>query len=246
MSGPIIFDFDGVIADTEPLHLLAFQDALAPASITVTEDAYYDRYVGLADGLLLERILHDAGRPTTGEDYDRLLRDKRERYLRGIRTGHPLLPGARELIRQLHGRRPLAICSGAQRREIETILASNDLLDPFPIIVSAEDVSASKPDPEGYLLALERLRETNPTLTAADCLVIEDSDHGITAGRAAGMKVLAVRADASASPTAGATGEAGAAAVATVGADAIVPDLTVVDEALIHRVFDGENRIPPP
>ncbi|MFQ5430577.1 MAG: HAD family hydrolase [Phycisphaerae bacterium] len=196
MLQAIIFDFDGVIVETEPLHCRAFLEVLPAFELPLTRETYFDRLVGLADHEILRRLLAESRRSLSSQDTERLLRMKDAAYARLIAGGIEPIPGAASLIRRLADRWPLAVCSGSKRNEIERILEQAGLLPFFPIIVAAEDVRESKPDPAGYLLALRRLRERSPVLTAGGCAVIEDSAAGIAAARAAGMRVVALRQDA--------------------------------------------------
>jgi beta-phosphoglucomutase len=193
MLRAIIFDFDGVICDTEPLHYRAFARVLATHSVPLSEDVYFADYVGLNDRALLAAILDNAGHRLSDAEMDRLLLAKNEAYFSTIAGGVPRLPGVDEFVRRVAGRWPLAICSGARRVEIETILRGADLLRFFPVIVSVDEVPVSKPDPTGYLAAAQRLGEFVPDLRPGDCLVIEDSPHGIAAAKDAGMSILALQ-----------------------------------------------------
>ena len=219
----IIFDFDGVIADSEPLHLAAFQQALEPEGIILTTEAYYADYLGYDDYDAIVAALREAGRPPTEESVERLMAAKAEHFLALVREGVRILPGVPAFIRQAATRLPLAVASGALRREIELILAYAGLREAFETIVSAEDVSEGKPAPESFLLALERLRERVPTLAPGDCLVIEDSRAGIEAARRAGMRCLAVTNSYPAS-------ELGAA-------DVVVPSLEKVEWERVSALF---------
>jgi len=188
----IIFDFDGVIADDEPLHLAAFQRALASDGITITRDQYYARYLGFDDRSAIMEAFRDAGATPSAAQLRTVLAAKAEQFLALVRAGAPIFPGVPAFVRGAAARVPLAIASGALRHEIELILAQAGLADCFAAIVSAEDVREGKPSPEGFLLALERLRARRTDLTPERCLVIEDSQPGLEAARRAGMRCLAV------------------------------------------------------
>ncbi len=192
MIEAVIFDFDGVIADSEPLHFQAFRDALAATGRSLAEADYYEKYVGLSDATLLDAILGDERRTPTADEVERLLRDKRTRYMEAIRSRRCLMPGADRLIHDLHRRWPLAICSGALRKEVTCILNHEGLMKRFGVIVTSDDFTSSKPDPEGFFLTLDRLRQTMPSLAAASCVVLEDSRAGLAAARGAGMRTLGV------------------------------------------------------
>lgn len=192
-AGPraLIFDFDGVIADSEPLHLTAFQETLAVHGITLGREEYYARYLGFDDHDAIVEALGTAGRPAAPETVRTLMADKATRFLALARAAS-LLPGVDRLVREAAARVPLAIASGALRLEIELVLANAGLADAFSAVVSAEDVRAGKPSPEGFLAALGRLRARVPDLAPAECVVVEDSPPGVEAARRAGMRCVAV------------------------------------------------------
>lgn len=210
----IVFDFDGVIVDTEPLHLAAFRAVFEPEGIPITDEEYYESYLGYDDRDAVTAALSNAGRTPTEADVARLMARKAERFLEAVRGGVALFPGVASFVRAAAARGPLAIGSGALRAEIELILEAVGLRAAFETIVSADDVRHGKPDPETYLRALGGLRGRRPELAPADCLVVEDSAAGVLAARRAGMRCLAVT---NSSP-----------AEALAGADAIVHTLEAV------------------
>lgn len=190
----VIFDFNGVVVDDEPLHFELLQHLLLEEGIELDAVEYHKRYFGFDDRGVLTSALRDFGDPSKASDeaYVReLIERKAGRYLDAVRTRDLLFPGVAPLINALAARYPLAIVSGALRQEIELALDRGGIREHFPIIISTENVSQCKPDPEGYLKALDALRRNHP-LEAAECLVIEDSIAGIRAARAAGMRCLAV------------------------------------------------------
>lgn len=193
MIRAIIFDFDGVIADTEPLHYEAFARVLDGRVVMPTREVYFAQYLGLNDAAFVRTLHGEQEVALRDGDLEALLERKNAAYEAVIARGLRLLPGVAEFIDRVRPRLPLAICSGARRVEIESILRSANRLDAFLAIVSADDVPASKPDPAGFRMAAERLRPTAAGLAPGECLAIEDSAHGITAARAAGMKVVRVR-----------------------------------------------------
>lgn len=197
MLRAIIFDFDGVIADTEPLHFRAFQQVLEGIGLSLSETDYYANYLGFDDRGCFMTALAANGRPTPAETVRSLMERKAVAYLEAVRNHLVVLPGVPTFVRQASRQYPLAIASGALRPEIELILQTIGLRDCFQQIASAEDVARGKPDPEPFLLALELLNKPDGIPTTAsikpdECLVIEDSIPGIRSGKAAGMKVLAV------------------------------------------------------
>jgi beta-phosphoglucomutase len=190
----IIFDFDGVVADNEPVHCLMFQRVLGELGIFLSKEEYYAEYLGYDDKGCFAAVLQARGRAAPKELIDELVRRKAEIYMEHIRNHLVIFPGVRELVREAAPRCRLAIASGALRHESEFILEQAGIRKEFVHITSSEDVAQGKPNPEGFLHALAHLQRVRPDdrLTAADCLVIEDSLPGIRAGHAAGMKVLAV------------------------------------------------------
>lgn len=190
----IIFDFDGVIADTEPLHFAALRQVLAGIDISLTEQEYYTDYLGFDDRGCFLAAMQSHRRQPSPALLGELMGRKAQAYLSAVREHLAIFPGVRELVHDAAARYPLAIASGALRNEIELILEEAGLRKAFLHITSAEDVTRGKPAPEPFLHAMSALNRqpSQSALTPDDCLVIEDSLPGIRAARAAGMKVLAV------------------------------------------------------
>jgi HAD superfamily hydrolase (TIGR01509 family) len=191
MLKAIIFDCDGVIADSEPLHMATLQQVLAEEGITLTEEIYYREYLAFDDRNAFTRAFRDHGRPLTGAQLSELIARKAARLEPVMRTHLRIFPGIAEFIRNASATLPLAVASGALRHEIELILRHADVRDCFAAVVSAEDVERGKPDPEAFNKAFAALN-TRQSISLRECLVIEDSLHGVEAGRLAGMPVLAV------------------------------------------------------
>jgi HAD superfamily hydrolase (TIGR01509 family) len=190
----IIFDFDGVIVDSEPLHLAGFQEVLAREGIELDADTYTENYLGYNDEDAFWAICRDAGRALTPALLEKLIDDKAELVAGMFQKGLAEADGAVELIRSAAEEKiPLGICSGALRGEVRQGLEQLGIGPYFSAIVAAEDVAAGKPEPDGYLEALERLsKAAGGKLRASATLVIEDAPWGILAGKQAGMRVLAV------------------------------------------------------
>lgn len=190
----VIFDFDGVIADTEPLHFEGLRRTLADIGIALTEADYYANYLGFDDrGCILEALRVNQ-RPVTGPIVQDLMHKKAVAYLASIKNHLVIFPGVREFVEEAAATYPIAIASGALRPEIELILEQAGIRKAFRHITSAEDVTRGKPDPQPFLHALAGLnRQSSAAALSPDsCLVIEDSLPGIRAAKSAGMKVLAV------------------------------------------------------
>lgn len=188
----LIFDFDGVIADTEPLHFAGLRLTLSEIDIELTESEYYAEYLGYDDRGCFIAALTANRRPTDPDTISALMKRKAVAYLESVKHHRVIFPGIQEFVREAAGSYPLAIASGALRHEIEYILEEAGLRKEFLHITSAEDVTKGKPDPQPFLHALNGLQLRHPRLPASSCLVIEDSIPGIRSAKNAGMKVLAV------------------------------------------------------
>src|SRR5437762_5592666 len=171
----IIFDFDGVLANTEPLHLRAYQEVLAPEGLTLTEDEYYARYLGFDDVGVFTAMAAAAGRQWTSTDIRRLIVTKARRLEQLEENVSVLFPGAADAIRRAAAAVPIAIASGALGAEIRRVLDGSNLTRYFSAIVAAEDTPVSKPAPDPYRRALALLSTAmgDPELSPADCIAIE-------------------------------------------------------------------------
>lgn len=189
----ILFDFDGIVIDSEPVHFEGFRQVLETAGITLTREDYYAKYLGYDDHDGFLAVARDNGLVFDETKVAELTAAKTH-LVQQMLASVPPLPGAVELIRAgAEAGVPMAVCSGALRAEVEGPCRALGIAGHFAAIVAAEDVDAGKPDPQGYRLARERLAEaTGHRITAARCLAVEDSPAGIDAARAAGMRVLAV------------------------------------------------------
>jgi beta-phosphoglucomutase len=188
----LIFDFDGIIANTEPLHFAGLHQTLKEIGIDLTEAEYYADYLGYDDRGCILAALATNRRAADAATIARLMKRKAEAYLASVKHHQVVFAGVPEFVRDAARTYPLAIASGALRHEIEYILETAGLRSAFQHITSAEDVTRGKPDPQPFLLALKALQQRNAGLTPDSCLVIEDSLPGVRGARAAGMKVLAV------------------------------------------------------
>ena len=189
----IVFDFDGVIANSEPLHLTAFQQALAPEGIELSPADYYARYLGYDDVGLFETLGRDRGIAMSGDRVTSLVSRKAERMRELLRSGTVLFPGATEFIREAAAAVPIAIASGALRHEIEDVIDAAGVSDLFATIVAAGDTPESKPSPAPYRLALERLRDTTGRdIDPRRSVAIEDSKWGLESALGAGLRLVGV------------------------------------------------------
>ncbi len=193
MITAVIFDFDGVIANSEPLHFRAFRDVAVTHGLTLTEAAYYSRYLGFDDVGAFRAMAEDAGMPLTEAMISALVEQKAE-CLETLEQGASVLfPGARGAIERMARFGPIAIASGALRAEIVRVLEREQLRSWFPVLVSAEDTPASKPDPAPYRLAVEMLAaHSGRALWPSHCVAVEDSRWGLQSARDAGLRTIAI------------------------------------------------------
>ena len=188
----IVFDFDGVIANSEPLHFRGYRAVLAEEGITLSEADYYARYLGFDDVGAFEAIGRHQGVAWSGARIADLVARKAVRLEALERDVSVLFPGAADAIRRAAAAMPVAIASGARGEEIRRVLDREHLLGCFTAIVAAEDTPVSKPAPDPYLRALALLAPAAGELRAAECVAIEDSQWGLQSARAAGLHTVAV------------------------------------------------------
>ena len=190
----ILFDFDGVVVNSEPLHFFAFQETLKEEKIDLTEQEYYQELIGFDDKGAFKHVFQKHGRTLDPKTFLRVMTHKKEHMMRQIESRkYEALPGVEPFVRSLWRNYPLGICSGALSEEIEAMLLGVNLRDCFSVIVSAEDVTVGKPDPQGYLLTTKLLSEKfRKGLEPADCLVIEDAPSVVRSVRMVGFPTLAV------------------------------------------------------
>ena len=231
MIRAILFDFNGVIIDDELLQLKAYQEALKPLGVALSETDYYE-CLGMDDATFARAAFERGGRQPTGEEFDEVMRRKTELHREAIKDELPLFPGVVTFLKACARQWPLGIVSMATRDEIDYVLGRAGLAASFAAVVSAEDVRACKPDPACYLRGLELLNERRAAgqgpLAAAECLVVEDSPPGIRSGRAAGMRALGV------------TNTVAESALRAAGADVVTASLFDWTPDAVYHVF-GER-----
>ena len=191
----VLFDFDGILVDSEPMHHRAFTEVLDPLGMGFTWGEYVETYMGFDDRDAFREAFRAKGIDLDDANLAKLVAAKSEAFLRGLRDGVTAYPGAVSLVESLRAAcRPLALCSGALRSDIDPILARLGVARCFDVIVSADEVRRSKPDPESYTLAFARLSERYaPLLTVpGKSIAVEDTPAGIRSAKGAGLRVLAV------------------------------------------------------
>jgi beta-phosphoglucomutase len=224
----VIFDFDGVIADSEPAHFEMLRRVLKPHQIDLSWDSYCRKYLGYDDNECVQHILEDHAQPAASALIKEIVAEKQRHFADYIRENCLILPGVPELLADLKQNQILcSIHSGAIRTEIETILHQARLRDYFRQIVSTDEVTRSKPDPEGYTLCLNKVNRTlasDNQIQPCQCLAIEDSLWGIQSAKAAGMFCLAT--------------ETSYPAAQLPLADQVVKDLTGLHTADLQQILN--------
>lgn len=183
----VIFDFDGVIADSEAQHLRAFQQVFADRGWTLTELDYVEQYLGYSDQELIDLVARSRGEVLRPEERQQMIAAKGRAYAALMTTGGALCPGAAALVTRLTDVFPLAIASAAFSYEITQVLEGAGLRTCFRAIVGVDDVRNSKPSPDPYLEAARRLG-----IAPEACAAIEDSPWGLESARAAGLRTIGV------------------------------------------------------
>lgn len=194
MLKAVILDFDGVIADTEALHLEAFNEVLAQFNIEVSDDDYYEKYLGYSDVDFFNALNDDYKLEWDDSEIEDFVEQKGDVFEGYLESGASIIKGVPDFIEMLcKNNIPLAICSGATMRDIQGALTGTDLLSKFKVVVTADDVLQGKPDPQGYMMARKRLIEAvGYHIDAQECIAVEDSEWGLEAARAASMHTLGV------------------------------------------------------
>ncbi len=194
MLRSVIFDFDGVITDSEILHLRAFNKVLARFNLEIDKKDYYTNYLGYTDADCFERLIADGLLEVDKRQIPEMIEQKNHVFEELARTEGKTIEGVREFLNMLaQNNVPMAICSGALLTEIELLLDDAGLRHFFAVIVSAEHVKKGKPHPDGFLITLKKLNKgRSDPIKAEQCIVIEDSLWGLQAAKAAGMHSVAV------------------------------------------------------
>ena len=193
----VLFDFNGIIINDEPLHERLIEQLLLEENLRVKPDEFKQFCLGRSDRACLRDLLAHRGRMVTDDYLDRLIVRKGQAYRQQMEALQelPVYPGVGGFVAQIRAAGlKMAVVSGALRSEVELILNRINLAEYFSVIVAGDDIVNSKPDPEGYLLAVERLNQHYPQLNLdpSECLAIEDTFAGIQAAQQANIPVVGV------------------------------------------------------
>jgi beta-phosphoglucomutase-like phosphatase (HAD superfamily) len=214
-----LFDFDGVLVDSEPVHLAAFNDVLTPHGIAIDPRDYVEQYLSLDDAGVFRAVLSLAGRLPGDDELRALIQAKHPRFLARFTESFRVFPGAPELIARRASRGMVAIVSGALEAEIEFALERMGVRRYVDVVVAAEHSSASKPDPAPYATALGELRHRGH---CGGAVAVEDSVGGVRSAKGAGLRCIAL------------THTCAPAELLGAGADAVATDLPSLTDALLE------------
>jgi beta-phosphoglucomutase len=173
----VVFDFNGTLSDDEPVLARVYAELFGELGRPMTADEYYEQLAGHTDEEMFIRWL--------GASSDELIRERVRRYNELVSDGSTVHEDVREAVRWAAARMPVAVVSAALRDEIEPVLAAAGLRDLFALVLSQDDVTRGKPDPQPYLLAAERLG-----VLPSELLVFEDTDVGVASAKSAGARVV--------------------------------------------------------
>lgn len=188
MIQAVVFDFDGIIADTEELHFASYQDVLLSRGYTMTFEEYSSNYMMFDAYGCLKQWAADHGLHLEDAELRSWVTEKNSAYeALATSTEIPPLPGALEAIALAASHGPVAVCTGAVHQDIDPLLVQFNLLRHLSAVVTADDVSVSKPDPESYALACSRLGKP-----PVQCLAIEDTPGGLCSAKGAGCRTLGI------------------------------------------------------
>lgn len=230
MIKAILFDFNGIIIDDEALHMQAYQEIFTGEGIDLSEEDYWSS-LGMSDAAFVDAAHRRAGREISDVNRLKLIERKTSKWQTLVEKEVPLFAGAENFVRKMENEFALGIVSMARREEIEFVLERVNLRDCFSIIVSSEDVSSHKPNPECYRKGFSMLdrartkRGSRHPITQRECLAVEDAPPGIEAGKAAGLKTLGI------------TNTVSAERLRAAGADAVSKSLSDWMPDSIRRVF---------
>ena len=187
----VIFDFDGVILDSESEHFAAFNFIIKKFNSVMTLEEYYKKYISFDDKAVFQNFFHDNNIMVTDKEIKDMIIEKNNFFELKLMDNAKIFPGVIKLIKELSINFILAIGSGAKRNEIINILEKHRIYNLFETIISADEVSNSKPNPETYLKVLDNINDQN-TIISSECVVIEDTPGGIKSAKSANMDCVAI------------------------------------------------------
>jgi beta-phosphoglucomutase len=231
MIKAILFDFNGVIIDDEELQKKAYQEVLKSEGITLTDEDYYAS-LGMDDESFVRAAYQRTQHHLSDEKLRSIIEGETELHRRMIEKELPLFPGAVTFVKACARHFIVGLVSMSRRTQIDYVLERIGLANAFDVIVSAEDVTACKPDPQCYkrgfqLVDKTRQRKNMFSLLQDECLAIEDAPQGIKAARGAGLRTLGV------------TNTVTANELRAAGADVVTASLADWTVDAVHHVFES-------
>jgi len=214
----VVFDFDGVLADTERVHLAVTQDVYRDRGWSLSEADYFAEYLGYDDAELLKRFAADRGIVIDDDGIKAIVDEKFGRFHERLAGGDALYPGTRACVARVRERFQIAIASGAQHADIVAILRTGGLAGVFPVIVGIDDVEHGKPAPDPYEKAVTLLG-----VPPGEAVAVEDSRWGIASAREAGLRTIGVTTN--------------YASTSLGGPDAVIGSLDELTIDLIERIL---------
>ena len=198
----VLFDFDGVLVDSEPLHYRCWMDVIKPYGAHMPWPEYNRRITGKTDLLAAEILLTEAGKSPTPENMQQAWDAKRAAFQSHLCEDLTILPELTSCILDTPQNLKVVVISSSMTSEVEPLLIKTGIRERLDVLICGDHVNRHKPDPEPYLTALKRLNNgSSQPITPQQCLVIEDSEAGIAAGEAAGMQVKPVTSVSEVLPT---------------------------------------------
>ncbi len=229
MIKAILFDFNGVIIDDEPLQMKAYTEIFTEENVPMTEVDYYS-CMGMDDKTFIKTNFLRVGKEISAEKIDEISARKTVSWRKLVEKEIPIFDGVKNFVKIVRNDFSLGVVSMAKREEIEYVLERLGLRESFSVIVSSEDAKFCKPNPECYNIGFKKIdkqiiQKGGHPLTRNECLVIEDSPQGVQAGKAAGMKTLGV------------TNTVSGEELRNVGANSVTKSLSDWMPSSINRVF---------
>lgn len=193
----ILFDFNGVIINDEPIHRELISQILLEENLAPSVTEFQQICLGRSDRICLRELLLHRGRVISDQYLDKLIEKKAQRYREKLSQLNelPIYPDLLGFLKKVTEKGlKIGLVTGALRSEVDLVLKQGGIESYFSVIVTGDDIKTSKPQPDGYLLAVERFNRVdfNLQLHPSDCLVIEDSPAGIEAAKRARMQVVGI------------------------------------------------------
>ena len=229
MIKAVLLDFNGVVVDDEQIQCDAYREVFKGHGIELTDEGYYSR-MGMNDRAFVTSVFEEGGQTPDEATIAACIEQKTDAWRGRVSDKPPLFDGVENFIKKCAAEMAVGLVSMARRSEIDLVLEKTGLASEFSVILSAEDISSHKPDPECYRegfrqIDLHRIARSHLPMVHNECLVVEDSPAGVMAGKGADLPVLAVETSVP------------EAALREAGADAVAKNLNDWFPDSLRRVF---------